>query len=874
MKRISDATIDRLKSISPAELVAHGIIKTAPNFRESTQHGYICPLCHSGDGGNHSNGVGDGAGTFDYHNRFYCHACNNAVNDGHKLSPIDLFAIARSLEKESFGVVVRQMANEFGLPIDYDDFDLPRRSRAKTPPKPPKSKVTPAELDLIRADLNSSDEPLKNFVESCGGKWRGLPFEILHNHGAKFIEQWTSPTSRAKKKFATPTPRILIPSGNDFYIARFCGNLDDYDGATRKFVEDNPKLNAGNTKLFLSKPDVLDSDSPIFAVEGAIDALSVQLAGFGAVALNGRGNCNLLVDPLAEKKKMPRVIILFDADEQGRKAAPKLYDALINIGVPCVVRFLFDDVTKTDANDILTTQGVDALRGRLQDILDSSLAELDAAAQILAEKEKSTLDSDLINFLFQGDSSDLDFARRLERFCGSDVRWLKDDKSWLIFERNEFGGAVWTDAGEQNSCLLPFARQMTDLMIQHAESSDERKLAEKFKSTKKILQSVTLLKGSENILVTSDDLNQHSELLNVRNGVIDLTTGELLPAAPELLLSQKAAVIFDPKCTDKTFAEFFKSVLPDDDSRCVVERFLGYCLTADVSAEKYLLIHGFAGNGKGTTLLTLRSLSGDYACELPVDTVLESKSKFGDANGRATTELTPLVNRRIGIVDELPRGGRLDVAKVNRLTGGDYLPIRKLHREYKDVPPTHKLIMTGNYRPQIDDPRDKALLRRLIVVNFAQDFTQNPDLALKKKLLTDSALSGALNILVSAARDFYRDGLLEPSTLMRRAREDFLGENDFIGDFLFEHYEFGTGDDFAVKRKDLLKHLRDQCAECARYRDADLVAMLTKIDGVTCTKDRHGTNSFCGIRRKTEQQDNRDEFSGEIVSSDNWTPPI
>ena len=489
--------------------------------------------------------------------------------------------------------------------------------------------------------------------------------------------------------------------------------------------------------------------------------------------------------------------------------------------------------------------------------------------------EDETTRADFLAAIFEGDTSDMDFSQRLLKFGGEKFRWLKDSETWITFEQNKFGGAVWT-RGASNAAILPSAMQMLKLLVDNASTDSERKIANTFKNARKISNAINLLRGCEEIRITQADLDSHPELLNVRNGVIDLTTGKLMDAAPELLITQQAAAVYNPKSTDTTFAEFFNSVLPDTDTRAAVTSYLGYCLTGDVRAEKFLMIHGKGGNGKGVLLLTLRTLLDDYACELPVDTVLESKSKFADTTGRATTELTPLVNRRAGIVDELPRNARFDVAKVNRLTGRDPLPIRELHHEYKDVTPTHKLILTGNFRPQIDDVRDPAVLRRLIVVNFAQDFTQNPDVTLKSRLTTDAALSGALNVFVAAAVEFYKHGkLLEPSPLMKRAREEFLGESDFIGDFISEFYESGTGEDFAVKRKDLLKHLREQCADAARYRDADLINMLAKIDGVTYTKDRTNANIFKGIRRATKQDaaDAKDEFDGEILSSADFIPP-
>lgn len=883
-KKISDAVIERLKKISPNELVAHGVIKTAPNFIESKQHGYCCvlPSCNSGEGHNHT-----GAATFDSDNMYYCHSCGNADEHGHKISTIDVYKHARGLQGENFNTIVRKMANEFGEYVDEGEDEQPRRRRTNhkidaTPDK----KDDPAVVSLIKADLATGEQGLIDFVKyECKGLWRGLPIGLLLKFGCRYIWDWIHPNVRVIPNaydWAVKTPRVIIPAGDSGYLARLVfKKLEDFTERERKYISE--KDHAGTKALF--NPDALNSDEPVICVEGYIDALSVIYAGFNAVALGGRGNHDLIVDALkrriAAKKKMPSVIIMMDADAAGRKAAPILHERLRDIGCASVIKFLFDETIKKDFNDVLIDEGVTSLRGRLQSIVDASRDELNAdAAQINNQAEKKEIsavdkvadvgEENLIDALFRGDATDDDFADRMKLFCGGEIHWQKDIKSWLIFERNGQGGAVWTDAGEQNSCLLPFARKMTDLMTANAKG-DQRELAKKFKSTKKRLQSITALKGIDDILITSDDLNRHAEFLNVRNGVIDLTSGKLMMASPELLLTQQAAAVFNPKCDDKTFANFFKSVLPDEESRAVILRFLGYCLTADVSAEKYLLIYGRGGNGKGALLLTLRTLLKDFAVELPVDTVLENKSKLADANGRATTEISPLAMCRLGIVDELPRGGRLDVAKVNRLTGGDFIPMRLLRREYKDVAPTHKLIMTGNYRPRIDDTRDAALLRRLLVVNFAQDFTQNPDVALKKKLVADAALTGALNLLVPAAVEFFKHGLLEPSPLMKHAREDFLGENDFVGEYISEFYLFD--ETLSTKRKDLLAHMKKKCAECERYTDADLTTMISKVDGVTYTKDRHNANVFKGIGLappKDEQAQSQNGYDTGFTSSQDY----
>ena len=864
MKVISRRTIRAICKIPPEKLAEKKIIVPARHG------GYCCPMPDCGNGTGH-----DGTGitpTFNEKKNYWhwwCPKCGKNFNN--------LSVFKAHYKIDDFNELAESICADFDISPEYEEKDSPRFSRTRrTKTATNEEKISPEELKMIRADLNAPIDPLKRFLQfGCDNNlWRGLPLEFLLKFNVRFVHYWVHPKSRIANSNASASPRMLIPCSDSSYLARLTCPLEEFDEQTRPFIHE--KEHTGRKTIFNAAD--LDSGEIIFVVEGYIDCMSVVYAGYRCVALGGAKEMAKLVDAVAKMPNKPRIIALLDSDDTGRKNAPILVDDLITVGCPAVARFLSEENCKVDCNQILDEQGVDELREILAEIHDDAASELAAVAQIIEERKAARVAAKVDELFQNKGTQDDDFADRLKIFCGDEIRWLRDDKSWLTFERNGYGGGKWHDGGAENSAVMPHARKMADVMNTYAENSDEKEIAEKFKSTKKKMQTITALKGVDDIIITADDIKQHAELLNVRNGIVDLTSGELLPAAPELLMTQTAAAVYNPKCTDMTFAEFFKSVLPDEETRAAILRYLGYTLTADVREEKFLMIHGRGGNGKGCMLLCLRVLLGDYCCELPVDTVIESKSKFADANGRATTELTPLVNRRLGIVDELPRNSRFDVAKVNRLTGRDCLPIRKLHHEYYDVPPTHKLILTGNFRPQIDDPRDVALLRRLIVVNFGVDFSQNPDVTLKDKLLADSALTGALNILVNAAVDWYRDGLLQPSPLMNHAREEFLGENDFIGDFLAEYYEFGTGKDFTISRKELLKHLRAKCADAARYRDSDLCNMLAKVDGVTYTKAAHNVNIFYGIKRATKQDeqqgdDNEIFADGEIVSSADFIPP-
>ena len=698
----------------------------------------------------------------------------------------------------------------------------------------PTADMNDDELNLIQKDLSASDEKLINFVRFKGGAWRGLPFDILQKHGCKYIEQWTSPTSRLQKKYSTPTARVLIPAGDSGYLARLAVSLDEFDERTQKYIHE--KEHAGTKQLF--NADVLNADEPIFAVEGYIDALSVEFAGFKAVALGGRNRGDLLVKAVAKKEKKPQIIILLDADKSGRESAPEIFDALIDVGCPCVIRFLTADESKIDCNQILAEQGLDALRGILQDIYDNSLAELDAVARELAKEENSRLSDDILNSIFNGDASDLDFARRFEQVFGDCVRWLKDSERWLTF-----ANGIWTRGSEKNSCLLPFTREVADLMTQYAENKDERALADRLKSTRKILSSITALKSLDSILITQDDLDTHSSLLSVLNGVVDLETGILMNADPTKLITRQCRAEYHANAHSELVDKFFRDIQPDEMTRAGLLRWLGYCLTGENSEEKFLVWHGGGKNGKGVLSGTMLELSGSYGVGLTPRALLKSNRPV-DAD-KATTALNALEGVRFAISEELPADAELDASLVKNLTGGDKINLRGLYGEYRTIPNFAKLNVSGNYLPRLENTSDDGILRRLLnmpfTVKFGVDAPADP--ALKKKMLLPENLNALLAILVREAVNWYRcynsetSGLII-SQLMKQETARHLEQSNFVSDFIADNYPRDRNHE--IKAKDFIDKLRTEYPrETSRFKRADLIKLITSIDGVTYGEDNY-----------------------------------
>ena len=856
MKKFSKATIAAINQISPDELERLGVLQKA-------RYGHICPYPDCQNGAGH-----DGTGVNPIKNRegedtlYHCFKCGRTFNN--------LQTFKLHYEIDNFAELIEKICADFDITLEYVDFDAPKGKRKKSKRRD-EEPIDDATLGFIKDDLATSTDALKKYMDAVK-TWRGLPIETLLKFNCRLIWQWTAPNVRNSSKYTpylTPTDRMLVPSHDEGYLARM---LVDYRTActekAREFFKDKEKLHAGHKKLF--NPDALTSNAPIFVVEGYIDAMSIDYVGYPCVALGAAARGDLLVDAVANMKNKPQIIILLDSDKTGRDNAPKLCEELIGDLSPAVVRYLDDGDSKIDCNDILVNDGVDALRSRLADIVDDSIAELAAIQADFDEKKTTRKNNRDLNSLFNGNDSDLTFARRLEKFCGENVRWLTDDELWLMYQNG-----VWQRGSEKNSCIAHFGRSLADTLTKYATTNAEKDLAEKFQSAKKISAAVTLLKTLDSIMITAADLDKHSNLLNCLNGVVDLQTGIFYPNVEKrsAMITQqcRAACIKDAK--SETVDNFFHDIQPDEMTRAGLLRWLGYCLTGECSEEKFLIWFGRGSNGKGVLGATLLELLGDYGTGLAQRALLRNSIFSSDAD-KATTSLNCLEKRRFALSEELPQKAELNIELVKNLTGGDRLPIRQLYREERTIRNFAKINISGNFLPTIENVADLGLKRRILQMPFNVLFGTGGkpiDFDLKRKMLLPENLSALLLLLIREAVAWYRrdDGGLIISDIMKQATQAHLDENNFVADFIDTGEKFIRKAGATVKAKDFIDELKKAYPdECAKFKKQDLIRFVQNVGGVEYTIDRTNKRVFKGIGKLGS------DFDGEPVAPDDAPPPL
>lgn len=479
-----------------------------------------------------------------------------------------------------------------------------------------------------------------------------------------------------------------------------------------------------------------------------------------------------------------------------------------------------------------------------------------------SRREWYTLTDDDRAALF-GDTSRSDYAnaKRLAYLFGDQLHYLSDVDSWLTYS-----DGIWIiGATSRNSVIMPYATQAADILKANATTDDEHKVAACFEATRKVAPAVTFLKGIESVIVTTKDLDAHPELLNCLNGVVNLEDGTLMDADPSLLFTRQANAVYRKGYRNPVVDKFLADILPNKETREAVIRFLGYALFGLIRDHVAQFWRGDGRNGKSTLINLLLALLNTYAVKLPTTALLYG-GKPTDPN-QATPALNPLEGARLAICNELPRNSILDSATFKTLTGGDEITIRPLRCEFKKIKPCAKIILNGNFLPQLDATADFGLQERLRNVPYTQTFTgDRADPRLMEKLLTPDALSGMLSILVDAAQMWYRDGLLE-SDEMKAAKRAYIADNNFIGEFLDEYCTFGA--DLSIPRKALLERLKKEYpAECSQQfsnSDRALSDALRRIPGIGYRRGgKDGGRKFYGVGWN-ESQKQSDPFGGEPI---------
>jgi putative DNA primase/helicase len=258
---------------------------------------------------------------------------------------------------------------------------------------------------------------------------------------------------------------------------------------------------------------------------------------------------------------------------------------------------------------------------------------------------------------------------------------------------------------------------------------------------------------------------------------IDLKTGDIYAPRREDYITKLAAV--GPAETPCPMWLAFLDRVTNGNAELIgfLQRYVGYCLTGDVSEHVFAFLHGGGANGKSTFINTVAGILGAHATVVPMELFM------GGETERHPTERAKLLGARLAIGHETQRGRKWDEATIQKLTGGDPITARFMRQDFFDFNPTHKFLIAGNHKPNLSGVTE-AIRRRLLLVPFTVQIPpEERDTELPEKLKTE--WPAILRWMIEGCMEWRRIGLKVP-TIVRDASEAYFAEEDTIAQWIEE----------------------------------------------------------------------------------------
>jgi putative DNA primase/helicase len=359
-------------------------------------------------------------------------------------------------------------------------------------------------------------------------------------------------------------------------------------------------------------------------------------------------------------------------------------------------------------------------------------------------------------------------------------RWAVLRKKWMRYQNGK-----WSEVPEE---VVAQEAVETLLRVYKAQLNEARngdaikELASKIIEVcthPRLVGALTFLKGRPEIVTYPHEWDADPWLLNCRNGVLDLRTFELRPHDPGYLLSKQVNANYNPEARSERWERHLEFFLPDPNLRREVQRELGLALVGAHLTEILPIWWGQGGNGRSTTLKTIRLILGDYAGMAAPRLLLATRYE------RHPTELADLAGKRLIISIETGQDSMLDEEKVKHLTGGEPVKARYMRGDFFEFPSTWTIILVTNHKPIIRGT-DYAIWRRIRLVPWTvtipEDQRREQD-EVVMELMEDA--DAILAWMVEGLKD-WRQNPHWRAQEVQTATENYREEMDIIGRFLAE----------------------------------------------------------------------------------------
>jgi len=670
--------------------------------------------------------------------------------------------------------------------------------------------------DLFAAVLESEDIDISDYKPTAKAKTKKLPdtkpeeveryaaylwkeqfsdcLEWLHARGLKddILSRYT-----IGAKATTRGHAVVIPVFSDEKLVAVKKRYLQVGPGENKFDSDGSVKNLLNGEMLTDKEF---KRGAIYLCEGELDALLLAQNLNNPLCLSSLGGVTVWDVEWNKKFDNRHVVILYDSDSEGRKGAETVYKQLAPYAEAVKIVDLFPendgtDKSQKDVTDYFQAHSVEDFRALLKATparkkvpepveanytLGAITPELAMSGSVVMTRDGRVVPMVEYENYYNTDTGN---AERFVATFPDTFKYNHDSHKWLMWNGKYLQEC---SRGEEDKAVKEMARLMI-IRVSQIEDDYKRKtfLKEALKCEEEFERRNCLASAQSitEVAVTYEDLDTDPYLINLENGVYDLTKNVLVPHEQMRgkLLTKVAPCSYIPGAKCPKWIAFLNLIFPNKKNLIgFLQRFLGHAMCG-VGADRIVVLgYGKGANGKTTIAEVMKMVQGVYAQHVPSDMFLTKYGKQG-----ATPEIAKLKGARFVVATEMPEGRRLDENFLKTVTGSDTIAARRLYEEGFEFRPTHTLMIMTNHLPVVKG-HDKGLWDRVRILPFdvsiPQEMQKSSNLVLAE---FKEELSGILNWVLDGWKAYQAGGFQAPEEVMI-ASQKYRENMDHVQDFLAE----------------------------------------------------------------------------------------
>jgi len=367
--------------------------------------------------------------------------------------------------------------------------------------------------------------------------------------------------------------------------------------------------------------------------------------------------------------------------------------------------------------------------------------------------------------------------------------------------------------------------------------------------------------------IQRNEINKNKSVLPLQNGLFDLTTHTINGFNPNVLITYKLPVEYNPDADCPHIKKFIAEILNPDDIP-IIQEYFGYTLLPAFPAHKSLWLYGIGRNGKSQLISLLTKMLGEEnIVSVPIEE-FDGWHRFSTAR---------LFGKLLNVTSEPGVAKPLRSSLFKKVIGGDRISAEiKGKQRTIDFVNFSKFVVLGNIFPQVTDP-SLAFWDRLIVVEFPNSFVSNfiPDIA-EKLIKEDGGLSGFFNWCLKGLKRLEENGFKFTTTKnTEEMKLEFEKLSNPVKAFIKEKCVVSV--DKIISKGELYNAYKDYCGD-GNYKivgKAEFSKQIGELQGVNGKKTRYdGKVTHCWIGISIENNVDVVDVGVDVASNsiENSTP--